>query len=50
MNTFDEENNRAVGGNYGLMDQQLAIKFIKDNAANIGGDVNKIRAGCEIFR
>ena len=29
-------------GNYGLMDQQLAIKFIYDYAHQIGGDRNRI--------
>ena len=30
-----------VGGNYGLLDQKAAIKFIKINAEYIGGDKNK---------
>ena len=34
-------------GNYGLMDQQLAIKFIYDNADKIGGDRNRITIGGE---
>ena len=34
-------------GNYGLMDQQLAIKFIYDNAHKIGGDKNRITIGGE---
>ena len=35
-----EEN--LLGGNYGLLDQQLAIRFLRDNAANLGGDPEKI--------
>ena len=31
-----------LGGNYGLLDQQLAIRFLKDNASNLGGDPDKI--------
>ena len=31
-----------LGGNYGLLDQRLAIQFLKDNAANLGGDPEKI--------
>ena len=34
-------------GNYGLMDQQMAIKFIYDNADKIGGDPNRITIGGE---
>ena len=34
-------------GNYGLMDQQMAIKFIYDNADKIGGDRNRITIGGE---
>ena len=37
--------NGAVGetsGNFGLLDQQLAIQFVKDNALEIGGDASKI--------
>ncbi|GFN81026.1 carboxylic ester hydrolase [Plakobranchus ocellatus] len=29
-------------GNYGIMDQQLALHWVKDNARNFGGDPNKI--------
>ncbi len=35
------ENAQAVG-NYGLLDQQLAINWVKRNAAALGGDANNI--------
>lgn len=34
-----EENNLA---NYGLMDQQFLLKWVKQNAANFGGDANNV--------
>ena len=39
MNYWD---NVPTGGNYGLMDQQEVIQFIRDNAENIQGDKNRI--------
>ena len=42
MNLFDPETDKTVGGNYGFMDQQLALKYTYDNAENMGGDQNKI--------
>jgi len=42
MNLYDTELDKTIGGNYGLMDQQLALKYISENAQNIGGDRNKI--------
>jgi carboxylesterase type B len=33
---------RTRGGNYGLIDQQNALKFIAENAERLGGDENKI--------
>ena len=34
-------------GNYGHMDQQMAIEFIYDNADKIGDDRNRITIGGE---
>ena len=42
MNTWSENGYTETGGNYGLLDQQLAIDFVRQNAENIGGDPNRI--------
>ena len=42
MNHFNLETESPQGGNYGLMDQQMAIEFIYDNAELIGGDPQRI--------
>ena len=42
MNSFDPENNKVIGGNYALMDQQLALKFIYDNSIAIGGNGDRL--------
>ena len=34
--------NEPTDGNYGLMDQQEVIRFIRDNAESIQGDKNRI--------
>ena len=38
LNYFDEENGYTEGGNYGLLDQQMAIRFIHENCDFIGCD------------
>ena len=42
LNMFDESTGKTIGGNYGLMDQQLALKYVHANAVNMGGDPGKI--------
>ena len=43
MSTWNEDKGEnLLGGNYGLLDQQLAIKFVHDNAQNLGGDPKRI--------
>ena len=36
------ENGKTVGGNYGLLDMQMAIKFVVDNCHAIGCDPNNV--------
>jgi len=42
MNYFDIDLDTTAGGNYGLLDQQMAIKFIHQNAQRLGADPNRI--------
>lgn len=39
---YNDEEEKTVGGNYGLMDQQMAIQFVVDNCPKIGCDPNRV--------
>ena len=39
---FDIENEKSLGGNYGLADAALALEFVHQNAENLGADAGKI--------
>ena len=36
LNSFDEDNRKTVGGNYGLHDISLALDFVHRNAEYFG--------------
>ena len=42
MQGFFSFDSSVLPGNYGLMDQLQAIKWVKDNIADFGGDPNRI--------
>lgn len=37
-----KESERGIAGNYGIMDQIMALQWIHDNIANFGGDPDKV--------
>ena len=39
---WEENGLTSTPGNYGLLDQQMAISFVRQNAENIGGDPTRI--------
>ena len=39
---LDGENERHISGNYGILDQILALRWVRDNAAAFGGDPDNI--------
>ena len=42
FSAFDTENDKSLGGNYGLADAALALEFVHQNADKLGANVEKI--------
>ena len=42
LNTWSDSGFTKTNGNYGMLDQQMAINFVRQNAINIGGDSSRI--------
>ena len=39
---LNAESGASASGSYGIMDQQLALKWVRDNIANFGGDADNV--------
>ena len=42
LNTYDEQGPTKYGGNWGLLDQKMAIEFIIENAEALGGNPERV--------
>ncbi len=42
LSALDAESDAAVSGNYGILDQQLALQWVQRNAAHFGGDASRV--------
>ena len=42
MAGFASTDDEVAPGNWGMWDQNLALRFVQENIANFGGDPNKV--------